>query len=355
LNLQLQLVPNSYPRPYEGTESTRLKARMQPSACWLLVLACAVQGAAANAPVDLRGVSALTFRRGRMTAARRVAAVPQLTCVGGPCSMHADSIDTIQCTNVGEDDHGDVQWRCDADLEHDVKLGEVAVSCEGYSSSADRLKLRGSCGLEYTLRHTHSHRRAHDPNRHNVDNRYSSGRDRYSNDYKAQQSRYMATTYDDSITASTTLFFGLVVLGVLVCLREKSVRQANPSARGFGAAGGYSGGGGAGLGGAAAAGGASMGAGVPFGGGAGSGFWSGAAAGGILANLLGNRGYGQRGAYGGGWGGGWGGRRAYWGGNTYYAGGPRPAAAAYESAGGGGDVDGVRRRRSTGYGGTSTR
>ena len=37
----------------------------------------------------------------------------QLACLnGGACSTHGHTIDTIQCTNVGEDDRGEVQWRC---------------------------------------------------------------------------------------------------------------------------------------------------------------------------------------------------------------------------------------------------
>jgi len=56
-------------------------------------------------------------------------------------------IDAFQCTNAGVDDLGDVQWRCDADLDADVKLGDITVSCEGYSSSRDTLKLITSFGV----------------------------------------------------------------------------------------------------------------------------------------------------------------------------------------------------------------
>eukprot|EP00802_Teleaulax_amphioxeia_P025766 Tamp_26682.p1 GENE.Tamp_26682~~Tamp_26682.p1 ORF type:complete len:179 (-),score=31.52 Tamp_26682:349-885(-) len=161
-----------------------------------LMMVATVHGRDRSDAVDLADVRALTFRRGQMTASRRVAAVPQLTCVkGGACAAHA--LDVVQCTNVGEDDRGEVQWRCDADLDVNVKLGEINVNCEGWTSSDDHLKLRGSCALEYTLKYTSS-QGAHD--RYSQDQyqrngaghgRYSRGRRGYYDDYSTQQSRYM--------------------------------------------------------------------------------------------------------------------------------------------------------------------
>ena len=235
-----------------------------------------VAAAAAQSSVDLRDVKALTFRRGRMTASRRVPAVPQLSCVGGgACRSHSATIDAIQCTNTGADDFGDVQWRCDADLDPDVKLGDITVSCEGYSSSRDPLKLRGSCGLEFSLAYTRRDRGATGA----YDARY------FAEDHAARQTRYMSTTYDDpsASSASTVLFLCLALLALVVCLREQASRRDGAAgSRGHDRGGGwgYSGGGGGdgGHGGAGWSGG-----GVPFaatGGGApAAGFWSGAAAG----------------------------------------------------------------------------
>lgn len=63
-------------------------------------------------------------------------------------------VSVVQCHNTGEDDRGDAQWKCESNLEDTIKLGEITVSCEGFSSRTDRLKLRGSCGLEYSLHYT---------------------------------------------------------------------------------------------------------------------------------------------------------------------------------------------------------
>jgi len=195
----------------------------------LLVLAI-VAAAAAQSFVDLRDVKALTFRRGRMTASRRVPAVPQLSCVGGgACRSHSATIviDAFQCTNAGVDDLGDVQWRCDTDLDADVKLGDITVSCEGYSSSRDPLKLRGSCGLEFSLVYTGRGRGATG----GYDARY------FAEDHAARQSRYMTTTYDDpsDSSASTLLFLGLAVLAVAVWVQQGAQQdhtRAIPGARG---------------------------------------------------------------------------------------------------------------------------
>ena len=218
----------------------------------VLSLLALVAAAAAQSSVDLRDVKALTFRRGRMTASRRVPAVPQLSCVGGgACRSHAATIDAIQCTNAGADDLGDVQWRCDADLDPDVKLGDITVSCEGYSSSRDPLKLRGSCGLEFSLAYTRRDRGATGA----YDARY------FAEDHAARQTRYMSTTYDDpsASSASTVLFLCLALLALVVCLREQASRRDGAAgSRGHDRGGGW---------------------GYPGGGAPGAGFWSGAAAG----------------------------------------------------------------------------
>eukprot|EP00850_Spirogloea_muscicola_P001687 SM000006S19452 [mRNA] locus=s6:832622:834841:+ [translate_table: standard] len=118
-------------------------------ACLLLAGAAAqgVGGHAYGRSVDLARVQALTFRDGKWTEARRTRSIPQLKCVGG-CEYRPD---VVQCVNVGSDGF-DVQWRCEADLPTGLRFGATEVVCEGYDSSADRMVLEGSCGLEYSLK-----------------------------------------------------------------------------------------------------------------------------------------------------------------------------------------------------------
>lgn len=105
--------------------------------------------------VLLQDVKALTFTKGQYTAARRSAPIPQLGCVGGSASYATEFFpSTVQCINVGVDSYGNVQWKCEADLDSSVKFGETIVNCEGYSNPDDPYILRGSCGLEYNLDYT---------------------------------------------------------------------------------------------------------------------------------------------------------------------------------------------------------
>jgi hypothetical protein len=116
-----------------------------------LVLAAAAE--AQRDRVLLEQVQALTFARGRLTSGRRSSPVQQLSCVAGDCASAAEP-EVVQCRNVGLDDTGEVQWRCEARLPSNYELGTTDVSCEGYDSRTDRFVLAGSCGLEYTLRRT---------------------------------------------------------------------------------------------------------------------------------------------------------------------------------------------------------
>lgn len=128
-----------------------------------LLLATAAFAAAASAfafnnnnndpnRVPLRDVHVQTFRRGQLTAARRVAPVAQLTCVGGSFGCARDSgFASAQCTNVGSDGR-DAQWRCEATgLPDGARFGRIEVSCEGYDHPDDPYILHNSCALEYEL------------------------------------------------------------------------------------------------------------------------------------------------------------------------------------------------------------
>lgn len=123
----------------------------------LLLLLLAASGAAEvfhnnqqHGRVLLRDVTALTLRRGAVTAGRRGSGVAQLACVAGPACGSRHEPDVVQCTQAGFDGV-DVQWKCDAELPAGVKFGRLSVSCEGYEYPDDPYITAGSCGLEYEL------------------------------------------------------------------------------------------------------------------------------------------------------------------------------------------------------------
>ena len=111
----------------------------------------------------------------------------QLTCVGKPCQVFEPEV--VQCTNMGDDGLGNIQWRvswagryavcgvdeqCDTDLPSSLRLGKVEVSCEGWQAAGDKNVLQGelprlgalcsscqllrtgSCGLTYNLHQTNA-------------------------------------------------------------------------------------------------------------------------------------------------------------------------------------------------------
>jgi len=98
--------------------------------------------------VQLQNIPALTFYKDALTAARRTDAVPQLSCIGKACKLYQP--EAIRCTNVGGSGN-DVDWKCETDLPSSLRLGQVRVSCEGWSKPGDSHVLQGSCGLEYRL------------------------------------------------------------------------------------------------------------------------------------------------------------------------------------------------------------
>jgi cbb3-type cytochrome oxidase subunit 3 len=103
----------------------------------------------------MTSIDTLTFYQGQQTTSRRVAPVPQLQCVGGDGRNEAHhSVNVIQCRKVGSSYGNNIQWKCEAELPHSLRLGETTVSCEGFEHSDDPFVLDGSCGLEYTLHKT---------------------------------------------------------------------------------------------------------------------------------------------------------------------------------------------------------
>jgi len=102
--------------------------------------------------VLLEQVRALTFATGQWTNGRRSSPIPQLQCVGGSAQGQIENMPkSVQCQNVGSDGFGNVQWKCEADLDSSVRFGQTTVNCEGYTYPDDPYILKGSCGLEYTL------------------------------------------------------------------------------------------------------------------------------------------------------------------------------------------------------------
>ena len=104
-----------------------------------------------NNGFDLRNVQTMTFQKNNYTKGNRTDPIPQLNCVGGNACGHSYKVNSVQCKNNGIDENDDVQWKCDTNLPYDLSLGETNLNCEGLTSSMDKIKLKGSCGLEYTL------------------------------------------------------------------------------------------------------------------------------------------------------------------------------------------------------------
>jgi hypothetical protein len=104
--------------------------------------------------VDLSIVESLTFYKNAYTTGRRLPPIPQLQCVGGNACNYAYYVQSVQCVNKGCNEFNEPQWSCSTEIDNRFKLGNVVVSCEGYTDSLDRLKLAGSCGLKYELHAT---------------------------------------------------------------------------------------------------------------------------------------------------------------------------------------------------------
>ena len=312
--------------------------------------------------IRLRDVQVLTLHEGAMTTGRRSSPVPQLSCVGGSGRGRGHEPRVVQCYNRGWDGR-DVQWECKADMEGAVRLGKVEVVCEGYDYPEDDFILAGSCGLEYSLeltkegrdqdRHTGGGGGWFSGNQRSNNYHYDSGYDSYSN-YKS------TSGLGDLIVWAVV---GIVIYAFYkTCIDSHSLgdtqysstdedyRGQSPGAGGwadpnrgssqYGNTGGYPGQ-------DSCAGARQRGTGA----GGGGGFWTGAATGGLLGYMFGNRGTGY-GGYNRGWGGynrGWGG----WGGgyNRGYGGGYSTGFGS----GGGSSTASSGTRTASGFGGTRRR
>lgn len=104
-----------------------------------------------NNGFDLRSIQTMTFFKNRFTKGSRTNPIPQLSCVGGNACGNSHVISSVQCTNNGVDENDDVQWKCSANLPSNLTLNNTNVNCEGLTNNLDKIKLKGSCGLEYNL------------------------------------------------------------------------------------------------------------------------------------------------------------------------------------------------------------
>lgn len=335
-----------------------------------------------NEKVLLKDIDVLTLYNGKMTKGSRSSPVPQLECIGGgtaPCSTFKPRV--VQCYNRGSDGI-DVQWECKTDMDNAYRFGEIEVSCEGYNYPDDPYVLKGSCGLRYNIDYTmEGHQQ--DRKQHNY-----YGESQSSNYYGSNSHNYYNTKSSKSWNFADIIVLcavGLMVYAFYVtCVRpsrhigedtNSTTNEDYPSGGGGGygwhapsappppGSGGGSGGGGtygfnpdytdgASCGrnrnnhsrssfGASGASGAS--------GSGGGGFWTGAATGGLLGYMFGNRNtYGNRGY--GGWGGG---ARGYGGG--FSGGGFSGGGFSGGGFSGGRSSGSSGTRSSSGFGGTSRR
>lgn len=127
---------------------------------WKLLFVLCIMGAGEathphhNTRVLIGDVQTLTLKSGEYTVGRRVAAIPQLNCVGGNGRALAQRKgalpSVVQCQNQGSDGK-DAQWACATELDGAFRLGVTEVACEGYEYPDDPYILMGSCGLEFTI------------------------------------------------------------------------------------------------------------------------------------------------------------------------------------------------------------
>lgn len=96
----------------------------------------------------LDSVRSLTFYKDSRTDSRRGSYLPQLNCIGKPCSLYTP--DVVRCRNAGGSGT-DVDWKCEADLPEALRFGRVEVSCEGWNGPGDAYIMKESCSLDYRL------------------------------------------------------------------------------------------------------------------------------------------------------------------------------------------------------------
>ncbi|XP_069128119.1 store-operated calcium entry-associated regulatory factor-like [Argopecten irradians] len=309
--------------------------------------------------VLLSDVKTLTLYNGKMTNSRRSAPVPQLKCVGGSAGCGAFVPQVVQCTNRGSDGY-DVQWECKTDMDNAYRFGRVEVSCEGYEYPDDPYILRGSCGLEYTIDLTEEgHEKRRNQQHHNYGNQYGGNQD----DYHHRSSYQSGYGYSKAKSILGDVIMLCAVGGVVYIIYRTCIAGGPQTATGYppnqdnqwgnsqppppGFRQDYM------PGGASCSGSSQYGGHTNYGqpGNTGGGFWTGAATGGLLGYMFGNRGnnhYGSRtySPYTG---------SSFWGQSHTH----RPTAfsggSSFSSFGGGSSSRSSGTRTASGFGGTKRR
>jgi hypothetical protein len=186
---------------------------------WLLLILLATtisqSLAAASDSIHYKDIKALTLRRGYMTTGRRSDPVPQLVCVGGS-AQHAEQPAVVQCQNAGFDGQS-YQWKCEADVDESLRIGEVTVTCEGYHHRDDQMTLVGSCGLEYTLEYAKPKQQQAQQQQRKQEEVVATKHTTTTTKTETQPKRveYHATTHNDT-TGGRILILGVLIMLVVI-------------------------------------------------------------------------------------------------------------------------------------------
>jgi len=95
----------------------------------------------------LEDVDSLVFEWGKTTAYHRTSPIPQLQCIGGPCTAVHFNYVTCFRKYFGLQ----LGWECKAEMPDGYTFGTAEVSCEGFDFPEDPYVTRGSCGLKYSI------------------------------------------------------------------------------------------------------------------------------------------------------------------------------------------------------------
>ena len=102
-------------------------------------------------------ITSVVFQPGMTTTRRRTPNQPRMTCVGN-CPENAQ-VSSASCKQQGLSDNGLPSWKCvgsfvnsggDGD-NHQYRLGNVRVACEGCNKAGDSDVVAGSCILKYSV------------------------------------------------------------------------------------------------------------------------------------------------------------------------------------------------------------
>lgn len=119
--------------------------------------------------VPFSSITSIHFEPGMTTSRRRTPNQPRMSCVGS-CPMEA-IVTNAQCKQTGISDNGLPSWKCVGSFantpgdNHQYRLGNVKVACEGCNKQGDSDVVVGSCTLKYSVE-SRMRRRANTPGIH---------------------------------------------------------------------------------------------------------------------------------------------------------------------------------------------